>query len=56
MCRKYTGELRAQKEEAYEQCFFDLTNLPDNISPVNTAIIRKLAERSVIPAQFQKMN
>lgn len=49
LCRKYTGDIRVQKEEAYEQCFFDLTNLPDNISPVNIGIIRKLAERFEIP-------
>lgn len=46
LCRKYTGELRVQKEEAFEQCFFDLAGLPENISPVNIEIIRKLAEES----------
>lgn len=33
LCRKYHGNLRMQEEELSELRFFDLEDIPDNISP-----------------------
>ena len=44
LCDKYKGELKVQEEEVVEQCFFDLDKLPDNISPINKAVIQLFAE------------
>lgn len=44
ICRKYQGELKVQKAEATQQQFFDLSALPDNISPVNIGMVNKLAD------------
>ena len=45
LCEKYRGELKAQEEEVTEQRFFDLDNLPENISPHQVEVIQMLVER-----------
>jgi hypothetical protein len=45
LCEKYQGELKVQEEEVTEQKFFDLDNLPDNISPHQVEVIQLLVER-----------
>jgi len=45
LCEKYRGELKAQEEEVTEQSFFDLDNLPENISPHQVEVIRTLVEK-----------
>ncbi len=44
LCDKYSGRLKVQEEEAIEQRFFDLNNLPENISPINEGVIQMLVE------------
>lgn len=34
ICRDFTGDMKVQKEEAYEQNFFPIDNLPKNIAPL----------------------
>lgn len=45
LCDKYKGELKIQEAEVFEQKFFDLDKLPDNISPLAVEVLRKLSER-----------
>ena len=45
LCEKYCGELKVQEEEVTEQRFFDLDNLPENISPHQVETIQMLVER-----------
>lgn len=42
LCTKYQGNMKVQKSEAEEQRFFDLDDLPSNISPMNINVIQKL--------------
>ncbi len=42
ICKKYQGILRVQDEEATEQKFFDLNQLPNNLSAINKAVIETL--------------
>lgn len=44
LCRKFTGELRVQEEEASEQRFFALDELPQELTPLNRDTILRLAE------------
>lgn len=44
ICDKYEGKLKVQEDEVVEQRFFDLSQLPDNISPINRNVIDKLLE------------
>lgn len=44
ICDKYEGELKCQEEEVSELCFFDLNNLPENITPMNVEVIRRLVD------------
>lgn len=44
ICTRYTGEMNAQKSEVETQRFFDLDDLPSEISPVNRSVINMLAE------------
>ena len=52
LCTKYEGELKVQKSEASEQRFFDLNDLPENISPLNREVIGLLKQRAGAPAAF----
>ena len=45
LCTKYTGVMKVQKNEAEEQRFFDLHNLPSNISPINKKTILMLVDQ-----------
>lgn len=45
LCKNYKGELRVQETEALEQKFFDLENLPDNISPLNIEVLQLLVKK-----------
>ena len=45
LCEKYHGELKVQEEEVTEQRFFDLNNLPENISPHQVEVIQMLVEK-----------
>lgn len=45
ICKKYTGVMKAQKSEVETQGFFDLDNLPSEISPINRAGIEMLAKQ-----------
>ena len=45
LCEKYRGKLKVQEEEVTEQRFFDLDNLPENISPHQVEVIQRLVER-----------
>ncbi len=45
LCDKFTGRLQVQEEEAVEQSFFPLNNLPENISPINKGVIQMLVKR-----------
>lgn len=47
VCDKYEGELKVQKEEASEQRFFDIAELPDNITPMNVGVIKEFAEKTL---------
>lgn len=44
LCRRFTGELCVQQEEAFEQRFFALDALPENLDPVNEKTILRLAQ------------
>ena len=44
ICDKYEGKLKVQEDEVVEQRFFDLSQLPDNISPINRNVIDKFLE------------
>lgn len=43
--RNYTGECKVDCDEASEQKFFSLKELPDNISPMQIKVIEKLCLR-----------
>ena len=43
--KKYRGELKVQEEEVTEQRFFDLDDLPENISPHQVEVIQMLVEK-----------
>ena len=45
LCEKCRGELKVQEEEVTEQRFFDLDDLPDNISPHQVEVIQMLVEK-----------
>lgn len=45
LCTRYTGALKVQESEAEEQRFFDLDDLPSNISPINRKVIQMLVEK-----------
>ena len=45
ICDQYQGNLKVQESEVLEQRFFDLDNLPENISPLNKDVIRMFAEQ-----------
>ena len=44
LCTHYTGVPNVQKSEVETQAFFDLDNLPSDISPINRAVIQMLAK------------
>ncbi len=44
ICDKYEGELKLQEEEVKEVRFFDMDNLPQEITPMNIEPIQKLKE------------
>ena len=45
VCTEFKGNLKVQKSEAEEQRFFDLDNLPKEISPINQRVIKMLVEQ-----------
>lgn len=45
LCMQYTGVMNVQKSEVETQGFFDLDNLPSEISPINRAVIQMLAKQ-----------
>ena len=45
LCTCYSGILKVQKSEAKEQRFFDLDNLPKEISPLQQKAIQMLAKQ-----------
>lgn len=45
LCIDYRGNLHVQKTEAEEQRFFDLDDLPNDISPINRKVINLLIEK-----------
>ena len=49
LCTEYEGELRAEESEVYEQRFFDLDDLPDNVTPLNVEVIQMLKRRAQTP-------
>lgn len=44
ICRKYSGSLRCQREEVTELRFFDIDDLPENISPPIVMPLKKYIE------------
>lgn len=46
ICRDFTGEMKVQEEEAYEQRFFPVDKLPENIPPlkIKARIFEKVRE------------
>lgn len=46
ICRDYTGELKVQKEEVFEQDFFQIDHLPEGTVPdkIKTRIFEKIRE------------
>ena len=46
VCRDFSGEMKVQEEEAYEQRFFSIDKLPENIPPlkIKTRIFEKVRE------------
>lgn len=44
ICNKYHGEIKPDFSEALEIRFFDIDNLPDNISPPLVVAINKYLE------------
>lgn len=44
ICREYKGELKLDNEEASEARFFDINNLPENISPPLIVPLEKYVE------------
>ena len=38
ICRDFTGNMKVQKEEAYEQKFFPIDDLPKNIPPLKIKV------------------
>lgn len=44
VCRDYSGELKAQQSEVEELAFFDIGEIPEDISPPIAAILRKWVE------------
>jgi 8-oxo-dGTP pyrophosphatase MutT (NUDIX family) len=44
VCRDYSGEMKVQEEEVYEQRFFSLDDLPSNIDPLNIGVYDKVRE------------
>lgn len=47
ICKDYSGELKGQESEVEELMFFDIENLPENISPPIKTVLEKLKEESV---------
>ena len=45
LCYKYYGALKPQKEEVSELAFFDLKEMPDNMSIRNKQIVKELLEK-----------
>lgn len=45
LCENYKGELKIQEAEVYEQKFFNLDDLPDNISPLAIDVLEKLMKK-----------
>ncbi len=41
ICRSFSGELKADKHEVSELCFFPIDNIPKNISPPIIKVIEK---------------
>ena len=44
LCRDYSGELKCQKDEVDELRFFDINDIPDNISPPNKKQLKSYIE------------
>lgn len=44
ICKKYEGKSKCYTDEAVEQSFFSLGELPDNISTVNIKVIERLKQ------------
>ena len=44
VCRDYSGEMKVQEEEVYEQRFFSLDDLPSNIDSLNIGVYDKVRE------------
>jgi len=46
ICRDFTGEMKVQEEEAYEQRFFSIDKLPENTPPlkIKARIFEKVRE------------
>lgn len=42
LCKNFKGELKTQVEEATTLCFFNINNLPVNISPMQTKTIESI--------------
>ena len=45
ICRKYHGVIDVDNKEASEACFFDIDNIPENISPPLIVPLRKYIEK-----------
>lgn len=44
VCFDYSGEMKVQEEEVFEQRFFSLDELPENIDPVDSVLFGGLRE------------
>lgn len=42
ICKKYSGELKVDLNESFEQRFFNFKDLPTNISPIRRRLIKKI--------------
>ena len=49
ICRKYSGEVRADFVESNEVRFFPIDSLPSNLSPPAVPVLRKYAESRDVP-------
>lgn len=45
ICTDYEGEMKVQEDEVLEQNFFDLSELPEPISPLHDRIIKMYKEK-----------
>ena len=45
LCTSYKGKLKIQKSEVEEQRFFDLKNLPGDMTVISKKLLRELIER-----------